>query len=542
MRAALMRRAMAAPRISANYNPNFKTGNRLKTMPQIIVINYGSQVAHLINRRVRELGVFSELVPYGITADEIISMKPKGIILSGGPASAYESGVPQIDKSIFGIGIPILGICYGLQLIGIAYGKVIPGMIKEYGKKELIVKSNGKLLKGLEKKEQIWMSHGDLVESLSKDFKILAKTDSCPIAAMENDAKKLYGLQFHPEVVHTLKGMQILKNFIFGICKASKDWNINLASSLVREIKKEVGNKEVIMGTSGGVDSTVAAALMNEAIKDRLHCVFIDHGMLRKNEAEAVRKSFERMKFENLYFVDASSVFLNRLKDVADPEEKRKIIGHTFIEVFEKKVGELEEKHPGIQFLGQGTIYPDRVESAQTSKESSKIKSHHNVTLPDKMKLKVIEPLKDLYKDEVRKLGNELRLPKDIIGRHPFPGPGLAIRIVGEITKERVEILREADNIFMEELTKAGYYDKVWQALAALFPIKAVGVKGDARTYEYIISLRAVTSIDAMTADWARLPFGFLEKVSSRILNEVNGVNRVVYDISQKPPATIEYE
>ena len=511
-------------------------------MPQIIVINYGSQVAHLINRRIRELGVFSELVPYGITAEEIKRINPKGIILSGGPASVYEGDSPQIDKKILEIGIPVLGICYGLQLIGKAYGKVIPGMIKEYGRKELVVRKNGKLLKGLKRKEQIWMSHGDLVESLPADFEVLAKTDSCRVAAMENERRKLYGIQFHAEVAHTAKGIQIFRNFVFNICKAKKDWNINLAAMLIKEIKKTVGGKAVIMGTSGGVDSTVAAALMHEAIKERLHCVFIDHGMLRKDEAEAVRKSFERMKFKNLYFVDASSVFLSRLKDITEPEEKRKIIGHTFIEVFEKKVEELEEKYKDIKFLGQGTIYPDRVESAQTSKEASKIKSHHNVTLPEKMKLTVIEPLKDLYKDEVRKLGNELKLPKDIIGRHPFPGPGLAIRIVGDITQERVEILREADNIFMEELVKSGYYNKVWQALAALFPIKAVGVKGDARTYEYIISLRAVTSIDAMTADWARLPYTLLEKISSRILNEVEGVNRVVYDISQKPPATIEYE
>ncbi len=511
-------------------------------MPQIIVINYGSQVAHLINRRIRELGVFSELVPYGITAEEIKRINPKGIILSGGPASVYDGDSPQIDKNILEIGIPVLGICYGLQLIGKAYGKVIPGMIKEYGRKELLVKSNGKLLKGLGKKEKIWMSHGDLVESLPDDFEVLAKTDSCPIAAMENSKRKIYGIQFHAEVAHTVKGMQIFKNFVFDVCKAKKDWNIDLASMLIKEIKKTVSGKAVIMGTSGGVDSTVAAALMHEAIKERLHCVFIDHGMLRKDEAEAVRKSFERMKFKNLYFVDASSVFFSRLKGVSDPEEKRKIIGHTFIEVFEKKVEELEEKHKNIKFLGQGTIYPDRVESAQTSKEASKIKSHHNVTLPEKMKLTVIEPLKDLYKDEVRKLGNELKLPKDIIGRHPFPGPGLAIRIVGDITQERVEILRESDNIFMEELVKSGYYDKVWQALAALFAVKAVGVKGDARTYEYVISLRAVTSIDAMTADWARLPYNLLEKISSRILNEVKGANRVVYDISQKPPATIEYE
>ena len=310
-------------------------------MPQIIVINYGSQVAHLINRRIRELGVFSELVPYGITAEEIKRINPKGIILSGGPASVYEGDSPQIDKKILEIGIPVLGICYGLQLIGKAYGKVIPGMIKEYGRKELVVRKNGKLLKGLKRKEQIWMSHGDLVESLPADFEVLAKTDSCRVAAMENEKRKLYGIQFHAEVAHTAKGIQIFRNFVFNICKAKKDWNINLAAMLIKEIKKTVGGKAVIMGTSGGVDSTVAAALMHEAIKERLHCVFIDHGMLRKDEAEAVRKSFERMKFKNLYFVDASSVFLSRLKDITEPEEKRKIIGHTFIEVFEKKVEEL---------------------------------------------------------------------------------------------------------------------------------------------------------------------------------------------------------
>ena len=511
-------------------------------MTQIVVINFGSQVAHLINRRIRELGVFSELVPYDVSVNEIKKLNPAGIILSGGPASVYSKNSPLLDKKIFSLGIPVLGICYGLQIIGKEYGKVLPGKLKEYGKKELRVKANGTLLKGLKKKEQIWMSHGDLVTKLPKGFDVLASTDTCPIAAVENKARKLYGVQFHPEVAHTLKGMQILKNFVFDICKAKKDWNVNLASKLIKEVKEEVKSDSVIMGTSGGVDSTVAAVLVHKAVGSHLHCVFIDHGLIRKNEGKTVRDRFKKLNFEHFYFVDASKLFLRRLKGVTDPEEKRKIIGFTFIEVFEKKVLELEKKHRGIKFLGQGTIYPDRVESAQTSNQASKIKSHHNVTLPEKMKLKVIEPLKDLYKDEVRELGKKLKLPGSIIRRHPFPGPGLAIRILGEVTKDRVSILREADNIFREELKKSNYYDKVWQALAALFPVQAVGVKGDARTYEYVISLRAVTSIDAMTADWARLPDWLLEKISSRILNEVKGVNRVVYDISQKPPATIEYE
>lgn len=511
-------------------------------MTQIVVINFGSQVAHLINRRVRELGVFSELVPYDISISEIKKYKPKGIILSGGPASVYEKNSPLLAEKIFSLGIPILGICYGLQLMGKNYGKVLPGKLKEYGKKYLHVKKQEKLLKKLNKKEQIWMSHGDLVTSLPKDFDVLAQTDTCPIAAMENKARKLYGVQFHPEVAHTPKGLQILKNFVFDICKAKKDWDINLASKIIKDVKEEVKDKSVIMGTSGGVDSSVAAVLTHKAVGKRLHCVFIDHGLIRKDEAKIVMNRFKKLNFENLYLVDASRIFLRRLEGVTDPEQKRKIIGHTFIEVFEKKVSELEKKYKNIKFLGQGTIYPDRVESAQTSKEASKIKSHHNVTLPEKMRLKVIEPLKELYKDEVRKLGKELKLPVDIVLRHPFPGPGFAIRILGKVTKERLEILRDADHIFREELKKSGYYGKTWQAFAALIPVKAVGVKGDARTYEYIISLRAVTSKDAMTADWSKLPNWLLEKISSRILNEVKGVNRVVYDISQKPPATIEYE
>ncbi len=509
----------------------------------LVVINFGSQLAHLIARRVRDLGVYSEIVPYDISADKIKEMGPSGIILSGGPSSVHEKGAPLIDEKIFELGIPVLGICYGLQLIGKVFGKVEEHQIKEYGKKIIEVNKNGKLLNGLSKKEQVWMSHGDSITALP-GFDILADTGFCKVAAAENNEKKIYGVQFHPEVVHTLKGNHIIKNFIFDICKAKKDFNIkDMAKKLIEEIKETVGEDSVLMGTSGGVDSTVAAVLLHKAIGDRLHCIFIDHGLVRKNEREEVENSFKKhFRFENFYSVDASSLFLKKLKGVIDPEEKRKIIGHTFIEVFEKKAKELEKSNPKIRFLGQGTIYPDRIESAQPSKQASKIKSHHNLTLPEKMHLKVIEPLKDLYKDGVRKLGKELGVDDELLNRHPFPGPGLGIRILGEVTSDRLDILREADNIFIEELRSSGYYNKVWQTLAALFPVKAVGVMGDARTYEYVISLRAVTSVDAMTADWAKIPNDVLERISSRIVNEVKGVNRVVYDITQKPPGTIEYE
>jgi len=477
--------------------------------------------------------------------EKIKELNSDGIILSGGPASVYEVNAPSMDKKILDLGVPILGICYGHQLIGkLVGGDVLGGKLKEFGKKFLYVKKNGKLLKGLSKKEQIWMSHGDLVTKLPEDFDVLAETDTCKIAAFENNNKKLYGIQFHAEVAHTLKGNQILKNFIFDICKTRKDWKIvNLPKRLIQQVADEVGKDSVIMAVSGGIDSTTAATLIHKAIGNKLYCVFIDHGLIRKGESGEVKNFFEKkLKFRNFFSVDASKKFLERLRCITDPEEKRKVIGHAFIEVFENKVIELEKSYPEIKFLGQGTIYPDRIESAQPTKYAVKIKSHHNITLPEKMKLKVIEPLKEFYKDEVRKLGKELKIPDEILHRHPFPGPGLAIRILGEITQERLRILREADYIFIEELKKSGFYDKIWQAFAALLPVKTVGVMGDARTYEYIISLRAVTSIDAMTADWAKLPNELLEKISNRIINEVRGVNRIVYDISQKPPATIEYE
>ena len=511
----------------------------------ILVLNFGGQYVHLIARRIREFGVYSEILPCDLSLKEIGKFKPDGIILSGGPASVYEHNVPTMDRKILDLGIPILGICYGLQLIAkFAHGEVLGGKLKEFGKKTLNVKKNGRLLKGLNKKEQVWMSHGDLVERLPKDFEVLASTDTCKIAAFENNNKKLYGIQFHAEVVHTPKGNQILQNFVFGICRAKKDWHIkNISQKLIKEIKKEVGKNSVIMGVSGGVDSTVAATLLHKAIGSKLYCVFVDHGLIRKGESEEVKDFFEKkLKFKHFYLIDASNVFLEKLSGITDPEQKRRIIGHTFVEVFESKVVELGKKHSNIKFLGQGTIYPDRIESAQPTKYASKIKSHHNVTLPENMRLEVIEPLKEFYKDEVRKLGKGLKVPDEILSRHPFPGPGLAIRILGEITGERLEILRESDYIFIDELKKSKFYDRTWQAFAALLPVKAVGVMGDARTYEYVISLRAVTSVDAMTADWAKLPNELLEKISNRIINEVRGVNRVLYDISQKPPATIEYE
>ena len=510
----------------------------------ILVVNFGGQYAHLIARRVRELGVFSEIVPFDISPAEVLAKKPEGIIFSGGPNSVYDKNAPLSDKRILRLGIPILGICYGLQLIAKqTHGIVKSKLMKEFGKKTLRVKKQGSLLKSLKRSEQVWMSHGDSVEKLGKGFSILGSTNGCRIAAFENNAWKWYGVQFHPEVVHTPGGQKILGNFVLGLCRAKKDYSVkNLATQLIAGIHKTVGKDAVIMGTSGGVDSTVAAYLIHKAIGQRLFCVFIDHGLIRKDEAEEVKNIYKQFGFKHFYIVDASRLFLSRLMGVKDPEQKRRIIGHTFIEVFERKASELGRKHRNIRFLGQGTIYPDRIESAEPSGQADKIKSHHNLTLPKKMKLKVIEPLKDLYKDGVRELGKQLRIPEKVLWRHPFPGPALAIRILGQITPRRLQILREADYIFTEELKKSGYYEKTWQAFAALLPVKSVGVMGDARTYEYMISLRAVTSRDAMTADWARFPPELLERISNRIVNEVRGVNRVVYDITQKPPGTIEYE
>ncbi len=519
-------------------------------MDKIIVLDFGGQYCHLIARRVRDLGVYSEIMPFDVELEELIGAQPRGIILSGGPNSVYEEGSPQLSKGFFNKiieeNIPVLGICYGHhQIIHLLGGKIEAHDSKEYGKTDLEIIVPDLLLDSLEERETVWMSHGDQVASLPEGFQILAKTDTCPVAAYGNDKKKIYGVQFHPEVVHTPKGNQVLSNFIEKIANAKKEWKLgDWIERSIEEIRNEVGpNNRVILGLSGGVDSSVAAALIHEAIGDRLHSIFVNNGLLRKFEEIEVQETFkEKQNFKNFHYVDAENIFLERLVGVDDPEEKRKIIGHTFIEVFEKKTIELEKNYPDIKYLAQGTIYPDRVETAATSKSAAKIKSHHNLTLPDDMKLKIIEPLKDLYKDEVRKIGLKLGLDKELIERHPFPGPGLAVRCLGPVEKTSLDILREADHILIEEIRKADIYNELWQILCVFLPVKSVGIMGDYRTYENICAIRAVKSLDAMTANFAKLDWDLLEKISTRIINEVKGFNRVVYDISNKPPSTIEYE
>ncbi|MFW9950696.1 MAG: glutamine-hydrolyzing GMP synthase [Candidatus Thorarchaeota archaeon] len=519
-------------------------------MDKIYILDMGSQYTHLIARRIRDHGVYSEILPYNISIDELKQYNPTGIVLSGGPSSVYEENSPQLTKEFFNYTIiekiPVLGICYGFHLIiHNLGGKIKPFAHKEYGKTKLEIIKPGKLLDSLNKEEIVWMSHGDQVESIPEGFEILAKTSTCPISAYVNENLNLYGLQFHPEVIHTEKGDKILENFIEKIVHAKKEWKLeNWIENAIEKIKMEVGSKNrVILGLSGGVDSSVVAILFQKAIGNRLHSIFVNNGLLRKNEEIEVQDTFQRdLKFENFHYVDAEDLFLERLNNVKDPEEKRRIIGHTFIEVFENKTIELEKVHPDIKYLAQGTIYPDRVETSATSNVSAKIKSHHNLTLPDDMMLKIIEPLKDLYKDEVRKVGLQLGLPENIIKRHPFPGPGLAVRIIGSIEKERLTILRDADEILIDEIKKAGIYDSLWQAFCVFLPLKTVGIMGDFRTYEYICAIRVVESLDVMTANFAKLEWDLLEKIGTRIINEVKGINRVVYDISNKPPSTIEYE
>ena len=519
-------------------------------MDTIVVLDFGGQYCHLIARRIRDLGVYSEILPYDTKISALRKMQPKGIILSGGPSSVYETESPHLSADFFEYvredNIPVLGICYGHHLIVHQLkGKIEPHPHKEYGKTELeILKPKG-LFQGLKKKEIVWMSHGDQVKNLPDGFEILAKTTTCPIAAYGNEDSHLYGVQFHPEVNHTPKGDVILENFLTRIARASKEWKLeDWIQQAIAHIKKEVGtNNRVILGLSGGVDSSVAAMLVHKAIGDRLHSIFVNNGVLRKEEETEVQNIFkDNLGFKNFHYVDAENKFLDKLKEVVDPEEKRKIIGHTFIEVFENKTIELEKEHPNIKYLAQGTIYPDRVETAATSKSAAKIKSHHNLTLPDDMTLKIIEPLKDLYKDEVRQIGLKLGLPRKLVYRHPFPGPGLAVRIIGAIDKMRLDILREADVILIEEIEKAGIYEDIWQAFCVFLPLKTVGIMGDFRTYEYLCAIRVVESLDAMTANFAKLNWELLEKISTRIINEVKGINRVVYDISNKPPSTIEFE
>jgi GMP synthase (glutamine-hydrolysing) len=509
----------------------------------IAVLDFGSQYTHLITRRIRELGVKAEIFPHDVTVQTLDKAQVEGIILSGGPASVFAPGAPSLDRKILRLGIPILGICYGHQLLAqLLGGKVRASQKREYGEEVIKLKKKNVLFTGLSSKEQVWFSHGVTVFTPPKGFTVLAATASVPVAAFCSLEKKIFGVQFHPEVAHTPKGMKVLRNFLFKICRAKKIWRIaDVKKSLIAELKHEVGDKKVMIGVSGGVDSTVAAQLLHLAIGENLSCVFIDTGLLRKNEVEEVSQFFKQLGFKHFQKIAAAKQFLSALKGVIDPEQKRKVFAKVYFQVFTNVAKKLKQKYH-FDFLAQGTIYPDRVESGRTSKTAVLIKSHHNLSVPKALGLKIIEPLKEFYKDEVRVLGKSLGLSSKLLGRHPFPGPGLAIRILGEITPERIKIVQRADAIFIEELRNFGVYDQVWQAFAAMLPVKSVGVMGDERTYDSIIALRAVTSRDAMTADWAILPSQLLKRVSSRIMNEVKGINRVVYDLSQKPPSTIEYE
>lgn len=505
----------------------------------VLVLDFGGQYNQLIARRVRELSVYSEMVPFDISYEEIKLMSPQGIILTGGPASVHIDGAPVCDERIFTMGIPILGICYGMQLLAHKMGgEVKPTDFREYGRTDLNICDSDLLLEGISQSTQVWMSHGVAVKSLPGGFKVTAATQSCPIAAMANPSRKIYGVQFHPEVKHTLEGMQVLKNFLFNICQLKGDWDLsNYIEETVQEIRSKVGDKKVLCGLSGGVDSSVAAALVHRAVGDQLVCVYVDTGLMRKGESEQVIETFSNKMHMNLVFADAGERFLNKLKGVKDPELKRKIIGEEFIRVFESEARKLGK----IDFLVQGTIYPDVVESG--TKTAQTIKSHHNVGgLPADMEFSLIEPLRMLFKDEVRVIGEKLEIAEEIVWRQPFPGPGLGVRILEEVTLEKVKILQEADFIVREELKKAGLEREIWQAFAVLPPVRSVGVMGDARTYAYPIIIRAVNSDDAMTADWAHIPYDVLDIMARRIVNEVPGVNRVAYDITSKPPGTIEWE
>ncbi|MBW2646143.1 MAG: glutamine-hydrolyzing GMP synthase [Deltaproteobacteria bacterium] len=516
---------------------------------RILVLDFGSQTTQLIARRVRELKVYCEIHPYNMPIAEIRSFNPKGIILSGGPASVADSSSPRSTKEIFDLNVPILGICYGMQLMTEQLGgKVACAKTREYGRTGLTPIDFSDLFFGLNAVPsfqslgtlQVWMSHGDRIEELPSGFKPIAKSDSAPIAAMKHEEKKWYGVQFHPEVAHTPQGTEILRNFVIDICGCSPEWSMHaFIDFTVQSIREKVGDRNVVCGLSGGVDSSVAAVLLNRAIGRQMTAIFVNNGLLRKGEAEEVQAVFADHFHMNIRYIDASRLFLDRLKGVTDPEKKRKIIGNTFIEVFEKEAHKIGK----VDFLAQGTLYPDVIESVSFKGPSAVIKSHHNVGgLPETMKLQLIEPLRELFKDEVREVGKELGLSHSIVGRHPFPGPGLAIRILGEVTEDALALLREADAVVNSELIRNNLYDKVWQAFAVLLPIKTVGVMGDERTYENVIGIRIVDSLDAMTADWSRIPYDVLGIMSNRIINEVKGVNRVVYDISSKPPSTIEWE
>jgi GMP synthase (glutamine-hydrolysing) len=513
-----------------------------KSIDTVLVLDFGSQYTQLIARRVRESNVYSEILPWDIDENKIKDISPVGIILSGGPESVTQSFTPRIPQIVFDLDIPLLGICYGMQTLAEQMGgQVISSSQKEFGHAELNIQTESKIFDGIGDKLNVWMSHGDQVQDLPDNFKLIASTTSAPIAAMQHENKDIFALQFHPEVTHTNDGHVILNNFIFNVCSAKQDWQMDdLINQRIQEIKDQVKDQKVLLGLSGGVDSSVTAALLHEAIGKNLTCVFVDNGLLRKGEAEEVMTTFKENMNLNVIKSDSEEVFLRHLKGVSDPEQKRKIIGRTFIDVFDAEATKLKD----INFLAQGTIYPDVIESSGSeSKEARVIKSHHNVGgLPDEMKMDLVEPLRDLFKDEVRKMGVELGLSAEMLNRHPFPGPGLGVRIIGEISKTKTTVLKEADHIFIQELKNADLYGKVSQAFAVFLPIKSVGVVGDERRYAEVIGLRAVETVDFMTAKWAHLPYEFLEHVSNRIVNEIEEVSRVVYDISSKPPATIEWE
>jgi GMP synthase (glutamine-hydrolysing) len=510
---------------------------------QIVILDFGSQYTQVIARRVRECNVYSTIVPFNTPAAEIAAMKPSGLVLSGGPSSFYAKDAPLPDKNLFELGVPVLGICFGVQLLAqFLGGKVEKGLKREYGKGTLTVKdASCALFAKLPKSLRVWNSHGDKLTKIPNGFKAVAVTENSEYAAIECRGKKFFGLQFHPEVVHTPRGREIIANFVHGVCGCGKSWTMrHYVDQAVEEIRAQVGREHVILGLSGGVDSSVAAALLHKAIGDQLTCIFVNNGVLRAREAEVVQEVFGRNFKVKLQYEDATKLFLDRLKGVTDPERKRKIIGKTFIEVFQ----EATRRAGKAKFLAQGTLYPDVIESVPIAgNPAALIKSHHNVGgLPKKMKFQLVEPLKCLFKDEVRLLGLELGLPNEIVYRQPFPGPGLAVRILGEVTPARCEILRNADAIVVEEMKASGLYYKIWQSFAVLLPVRSVGVMGDERTYDYTIAIRAVESQDGMTADWVKLPYDLLEKLASRIINEVKGVNRCVFDITSKPPGTIEWE
>ncbi|SEP02230.1 glutamine-hydrolyzing GMP synthase [Paenibacillus sp. OV219] len=510
-----------------------------KPNEMIVVLDFGGQYNQLIARRIRDLGVYSELLPYNTSVERIRELQPKGIVFSGGPASVYEEKSPLVDPAIYELGLPIFGICYGMQLIAHQLdGKVERAGKREYGKADVAFAAGSELVQGLDSNQTVWMSHGDHVTELPAGFRVDASTDHAPIAAMSHPERKLFAVQFHPEVRHSVQGNEMIRNFLYNVCGCEGNWSMStFIDDTIRDIRAQVGNGKVLCALSGGVDSSVVAILLHKAIGDKLTCMFIDHGLLRKDEAEGVMETFVGKFDMKVVKIDARDRFLGKLKGVEDPEQKRKIIGNEFIYVFQEESAKFDD----FEFLAQGTLYTDIVESGTATAQT--IKSHHNVGgLPEDIKFKLVEPLKALFKDEVRKVGEECGLPEAIVWRQPFPGPGLAIRVLGEVTEDKLTIVRESDAILRDEIAKAGLDREIWQYFTALPNMKSVGVMGDARTYSYTVGIRAVTSIDGMTADWARIPWDVLEKISVRIVNEVDNVNRIVYDVTSKPPATIEWE